>query len=73
MKKKLDKIKSEEKINPKKTAPVLDLRIISRGLENEIFHISQKYNDNKAKNEQLMKELNELRKNVAINKSYSFC
>jgi len=47
----------------------LDLRIISRGLENEIFHISQKYNENKSKNEQLMKELNELRKNVAINKT----
>lgn len=48
--------------------PVLDYRAVIKNLENEVFYINQRYNDNKAKNESLMKELDELRKTVMISK-----
>ena len=48
--------------------PTIDSRVQVKGLEAEVCLMSQKVDDTKSKNSLIGKELNELRRNVKLNK-----
>jgi chromosome segregation ATPase len=57
--------KNEEYMKTKQPRkPTIDYKIKIRDLENEIVHINQNINHSKSKNEQLIKELDQLRESV---------